>query len=202
MRYRMSRVALRRARERERWRRVAAFSLAVLLVAGAGALYWSAQRARDRTAPRGAGEDGRDVAADPVTGPQTVIVFKTTWSGCGEETTRTETAGPALAGLRQADLARRFPGWEVAFFRPGQVILHQVREGPCPDGVGDRTIAVKDGRVVVYAGRPGRLGELLWDTGIMADALLPADREKLARGIVVRGDTEVWRVLEGLGENE
>ncbi len=200
----MSRVAVRRARGKRRLKRVAAVSLVLLiLAAGAGAVYWSGERARQRAAPpSGAAEEGRDAAVDPVTGPQTVIVFKTAWSGCGEETTRTETAGPALAGLHRADLVRRFPGWEVAFFRPGQVILRQVREGPCPDGVGDRTITVKEGRVVVFAGRPGSLGEMLWDTGIMVDSLLPADREKLARGLVVRGDTEVWRVLEGLGDTE
>lgn len=201
MRYRMSRVAAHRARgRRRRWAALASLAF-LLLAAGLSAFYWSGERARRARPSAPPPEDRRgEAVAEAVTGPQTVIVFRTAYTGCSQEVTRTEMAGAALAGLHRQELARRFPGWEVALFRPGQVLLRQVRPGPCPEGIGDRTITVRDGRVVVFAGRPPRLGELLWDTGIKVESLLPADREKLDRGLVVHGDTEVWRVLEGLGD--
>lgn len=134
----------------------------------------------------------------PATGPHTTLVFKTFYTRCGGETTRTEPAGTTLAGLTRAAVSRRFPDWQVEVFRPGLVILTRMESGPCPDEAWFRTIGVQDGRVVVFAGRPANRGAVLQDTGIPVDRLLPADRAKLERGVEVHGDTGVWQYLEGL----
>lgn len=147
-------------------------------------------------------EAGEPVPAEPVTGPETLIILKTSWPACGEEDVRTLEAGAVLAGLHRGEVLSRFPGFQAEVFRPGQVVLRRVQEGPCPDDVVWRTIGLRDGRVVVFAGRPERPGAVLKDTGILVDRLLPADREKLGRGIAVRGEDGVWQVLEGLADAE
>lgn len=154
----------------------------------------------DGAAPPQDGGEQRPAAAPPETrtNPYTVFVFRTRYPACDGEVARTGTAGAAGAGLSQGEVAERYPGWSVELFRPGQVVLARTRDGPCPDEAVYRTVTMRDGRVVVYAGRPGRLGPLLQETDIRVDRLLPRDRERLARGIEVRGDEGVWRLLEGL----
>lgn len=191
--------------------------LAALLLAGAASLVWlyGAGKGSDqwrrpwtqegsRPAKPEPQKQGAETAvpAGPVTGPQTLIMLKTFYPACGEEEVRSLEAGAALAGLRREEVLTRYPGYQVEVFRPGQVILRRTQAGPCPDEVVYRTIGVLDGHVVVFAGRPGRTGAVLQDTGIPVERLLPADREKLEQGIPVRGEAEVWRVLEGLGEME
>lgn len=132
------------------------------------------------------------------TDPNTLFVFRSYYPECGEEQARSLGAGVDLAGMNRDELARRFPGWHVDSFRPAQVILSRVHHGPCPDDVLYRTLGIRDGRVVVYSGRPENRGALLRDTGIRVDRLLPADVAKLRQGMAVRGEAGVWRVLEGL----
>lgn len=181
----------------------------ILICAGLlGGYYWTVARGHgvgrgDGRAPdqdHGRQEANERFPAETATGPQTLIVLKISYPACGEEEVRTVEAGAVLAGLHRGELLSRFPGYEAEVFRAGQVVLRRVQDGPCPDSVSYRTIGLRDGRVVVFAGRPESPGRLLHDTGILVDNLLPADREKLSRGIVVRGEAEVWRVLEGLGE--
>lgn len=181
---------------------------ALLLAAGGAAGYLAA-----RDLPFGHGTPGKTGAEDgpvppdpgeapsswqPATGPLTTLVFKTFYSRCGGETTRTEPAGTALAGLTRTQVSQRFPGWQVDVFRPGQVVLTRIESGPCPDEAWFRTIGLQDGRVVVFAGRSGNRGPVLQDTGIHVDRLLPADRAKLEKGVEVQGDAGVWQFLEGL----
>lgn len=149
--------------------------------------------------PLASRDGGAGASADGFrTAPYTVIIFREENPGCRESLTRSRSAGTELAGLDRAGLERRFPGWIVEDFRPAQVILRRVNNEPCRGEAAYRTISVYNERVVVFAGRPGRIGPMLQDTGIDVSRLLPADREKLARGVVVRGDAEVWQFLEGL----
>lgn len=136
--------------------------------------------------------------ANVTTDPGTLFVFRSLYPACGEELARSLAAGVDLAGIERGELAERFPGWHVESFRPAQVILSRVHDGPCPDGVMYRTLGIRDGRVAVFSGRPDNRGALLRDTGIRVDRLLPADMDKLRRGIAVRGEAGVWQVLEGL----
>lgn len=191
---------------------LSAFFGAALLAAGAASGWFLATdrlpgRFRGAPAPS-PGADGTppgDRAAStplgPVTDSETALVFRIRYPACGGEVVRTEAAGTARAGLGRADVERRHPGWRVEVFGPAEVILTRSQDGPCPDEAVYRTIGVRDGRVVVYAGRPGGRGPLLQDTGISVDRLLPADREKLSRGIEVRGEEGVWRLLEGLAQD-
>ncbi len=182
-----------RRRERKARRSLARIALALgLLAAGAGSGYFLASRAQPRSAPSAPEPPppGRQASAvDPGTRttPYTVFTFRTRYPACGGEVNRTEAPGAAGAGLSRAEVERRYPGWTVEFFRPAQVVLVREQPGPCPEEAVYRTVTVRDGRVVVHAGRPGRLGPLLQDTGIDVDRLLPQDREKLARGVEVRG---------------
>lgn len=173
--------------------------LAAGVVAGFGAGRLTLRPDRRPPAPPPAAE-APAVPAGARTNPYTVFTFRTLYPACRGEVARTEVAGTTGAGLSRAEVERRHPGWAVEVFRPAQVVLVRVEAGPCPEEAVYRTVTVRDGRVVVFAGRPGRLGPLLQDTGIPVDRLLPRDREKLARGIEVQGDEGVWRLLEGLGE--
>lgn len=185
------------------------FGAAVLAAGAASGWFLATDRGRLRSAPApspGAdaappGERTASTPLGPVTDPQTALVFKVRYPACGGEVVRTEAAGAARAGLGRVDVERRHPGWRVEVFGPAEVILTRSQDGPCPDEAVYRTIAARDGRVVVYAGRPGGHGPLLQDTGISVDRLLPADREKLSRGIEVRGEEGVWRLLEGLARD-
>lgn len=134
------------------------------------------------------------------TGPDTLLVFETDYSGCGRHLTRAEAAGADRAGLDREGLARRFPGWEVVSFTPGRVVLRRSEAGPCPPDLRYRTIALRGGRVVIMAGRPEAPGPVLTVTDITVDRLLPADRQKLERGFMVDSEEEAWRFLEGLEE--
>lgn len=135
------------------------------------------------------------------TEPHTLLIFKTMYPHCNGETTTSRTAGTAMAGINRDELARRYPEYEIASFRPGEVTFLRTLDGPCPDEAWYRTITLKEGRIVVYAGRPGNLGPLLQDTGIPIDKLLPADQDKFEEGVVVTGDAGVWLYLEGLELN-
>lgn len=176
--------------------------MAAVALAGAG--YWAFSRgpsgspSRAEKPPSAGLSPVPEAPAEVVTGPETLIVLKTLYANCAEEATGAEVAGVGLAGLGRQELEKRFPGWDVETFRPGQVVLRKVVDGPCPEEVQYRTIGIREGKVVVFAGRPEQLGPVLRDTAIPASRLLPADREKLARGIVVRGEADVWRILEGL----
>lgn len=132
------------------------------------------------------------------TAPYTLIIFREENPACRESLTRSRSAGTELAGLDRTAFQERFPGWRVEDFRPAQVILRRLTNEPCQRDEEYRTISIYDSRVAVFAGRPGHLGPMLQDTGIEVERLLPADREKLMRGVVVRGDSEVWQFLEGL----
>lgn len=191
---------------------LSAFLGAALLAAGAASGWFLATDrlpGRPRVAPApspgasGAAPERRAASTPlgPVTDPRTALVFKTLYPACGGEVVRTEAAGAARAGLGRTEVERRHPGWRVEVFGPAEVILARSQAGPCPDEALYRTVGLRDGRVVVYAGRPGGHGPLLQDTGISVDRLLPADREKLSRGIEVQGEDGVWRLLEGLAQD-
>ncbi len=182
---------------RERWGRLVLAAMALVL-AGTALQAW-----RQGTLPR------RERAEPPAplpparlvsTGPGTLFVFETEYPACGRRLSRAEPAGAARSGLGREDLARRYPGWEVTAFTPGRVILRRVVAGPCSRDLDYRTVTLRDGRVVVLAGRPEEPGDVLLVTDITADRLLPADRAKLERGVLLRSEEETWLFLEGLDE--
>lgn len=182
---------------RERWGRLAIAALALVL-AGAVVQAWrqGTLPGRERAEPPTPPPEARLVS----TGPGTLFVFETEYPACGRRLSRAEPAGAARSGLGREDLARRFPGWEVADFTPGRVILRRVVAGPCSRELQYRTVTLRDGRVVVLAGRPEAPGDVLLVTDITADRLLPADRAKLERGVLLQSEEETWLFLEGLDE--
>lgn len=182
---------------RERWGRLALAAMALVL-AGAALQAW-----RQGTLPgRERGEPPAPLPPARVvdTGPGTLFVFETEYPACGRRLSRAEPAGAARSGLGREELARRFPGWEVADFTPGRVILRRVVAGPCSRELQYRTVTLRDGRVVVLAGRPEAPGEVLLVTDVTEDRLLPADRNKLRRGVLLQSEEETWLSLEGLEE--
>jgi hypothetical protein len=140
-----------------------------------------------------------DAPSLPVyTADRTVLTFITSYTECGCTERESRTAGDELAGLEESSLAARLDGWAVAAFSGSAVELHRVITGLCPEMTTYRTLGVHDGKVAVFLGRP-TTGLLLREvTNIPVETLPYADRDRLAAGIVVRGDQDIEVYLEGL----
>ncbi|MBX6377519.1 MAG: hypothetical protein IRY95_03140 [Clostridia bacterium] len=171
-----------------------------LVAAGVAALYAGGLPVR-RPAPTPVGKP----PAGPVAGPMepvlqegAEVVRQILYTACGQKVTEREPVPPSLVGLSRREVMRRLTSGNVVDFAPDRVTIATREEGPCPDTVLYRTLTVLDGYVVVYAGRAPDLGPLVARTRVRVDRLLPRDRERLEKGIVVQGDAEVWRLLEGL----
>lgn len=172
--------------------------------------------------PAAEAENPADVAPEPVhptgngipePGPkvpaikaETEIVYEYRYPSTGK--TRREVGSPfrEMIGLTEEGLRRVYPQYEVKEFSEDRVVLiEEIPSTPDTDTLAAerriyRTIKDKDGVVAVFAGRPGPGMILLRSTEIRS-ALLPKEaRDMLNKGLVVKGDGEVARYLEGLDE--
>jgi hypothetical protein len=154
--------------------------------------------------PVGPGPDSTANPASPglpvVTSERTSLEFIETYTECGCATRDSRLAGVELAGMTAEDLALVFPGYAVQSFAADQAVLFKLTPGMCPDMTVYRTLGVRDGRVAVFYGRPGTGLMLQRLTTIEVIGLPAADRERLATGIVLPGDSAVERFLEGLSD--
>lgn len=70
-----------------------------------------------------------------------------------------------------------------------------VAEDFCPAG---GYLAIEDGLVAIYSGRPGSCGVLEEITGIALDEVRPGERERLRAGIPFDDDDQQQLLLDGL----
>lgn len=136
----------------------------------------------------------------------TEMVYEYHYGATGK--TRREVGAPTreMVGLNEAGLKQVYPQYQIKEFSTSRVILREEVAGmPDPDTLEQerktyRTIKEKDGVVVVYAGRSHGGLTLLRSTSIKTSVLPKEARDQLAKGLVVKGEEEVARYLEGFDE--
>lgn len=188
----------------------------------AGLLLLSAYWAGNRIG--GPGADVGDVEPPGATGPtqvgaagltpdritaETRFVYRTHYPSTGRVEEQVSAPPETMLDLTREALAVQYPQWDIEAFSAEEVVFHRVDNGVDPVVRSDeeqqyRTLTVRDGLIVVLAGRPHpeaglTLADLplLETTGIDASRLRADDAERLERGVVVEGDGEVARNLEG-----
>lgn len=188
------------------WLVLLAVALVTLLLFGTGLVIGSALgllpggSGWEPLSPDPPGSPAPVAVGPPVTGPRTALTLITTYARCGCTERQNRVAGAELAGRDAAALAREFPEYTVQSFSADSAVLFRLVPGYCPDMQTFRTLGLVDGHVAVYLGRPSTGLLLARVTGIPVKDLPLIDREKLATGIVVKGDAAVEALLEGLTE--
>ncbi len=162
-----------------------------------GLLRGPAARPQGEAKPQGEGGQAA-ILGPPAISDRTPLEFTTTYAECGCTVRETRLAGMEMAGLTEPELAAMFPGWTLQSFGETGASFYQLVPGLCPEMRNYRTLGVHEGRVAVFLGRPGTGLLLQRLTGVAVLSLPPADRERLANGIVLEGDAAVERFLEGL----
>ena len=145
-------------------------------------------------------ERHRAVDRSPVVAEGATVVYRTTHLLCGCREEREVPVWPELVGCTREEFMKHLAGWTLLSFSPTRVEVERRVEDMCPDMVRYRFLTIADGRVAVYYGRSREHLLLKEVTAVDARQLLPEDRELLERGLVVEGDGEAERFLEGLGD--
>jgi len=145
-------------------------------------------------------ERHRVVDRSPVVAEGATVLYRTTHLLCGCREEREVAVWPELVGCTREEFMRHLAGWTLLSFSPTRVEVERQVEDMCPDMVRYRFLTIADGRVAVYYGRSREHLLLKEVTQVDARQLLPEDRELLEQGLVVEGDGEVERFLEGLGD--
>lgn len=148
------------------------------------------------------------LAPDRIT-PETALIYVTQYASTGRVEERVSAPPESMLDLTREALAVMYPQWQIETFSSEQVVFRRVDNGVDPvirqeEEQRYRTLALRDGQIVVLAGRPHpeaglRLADLtlLRETDIDASHLRADDAERLSAGVVVEGDEEVARNLEG-----
>ncbi|HHY98159.1 MAG TPA: hypothetical protein GX509_05425 [Firmicutes bacterium] len=171
------------------------------------------QSARDRiTQYLKAGKSSNSKAATPLDGAagkaatgatigkDTIVVTRVIYE-CGHEEVESRDAPPEMIGLDREGLKTECKDWNIVEFSPGRVILESHRPGMSPKCRRTMHVGVKDGFVAVFYGTPAARCQVKSITQIPVSGLPPAEREDLEKGIVVSGEEELLKLLEGLSES-
>lgn len=139
----------------------------------------------------------------------TEFVYVTQYASTGRVEQQTAAPPDTMVDLTREALAVLYPQWQIETFSTEQVVFRRVDNGVDPvirqeEEQRYRTLAVREGQIVVLGGRPHPeagigLGDLplLRETGIDTGRLRADDAERLTAGVVLEGDDEVARNLEG-----
>ena len=116
------------------------------------------------------------------------------WDGT---VSRTETIAPHfLIGMNREDLLRYYDGFEVGYFSDEQVIMRRDVQRPVIESF---TLGVVDGFLAVFNGTE-MLEEYLKEiTSTLVAPLARDDRERLQQGITVRGQENLFNILQDYG---
>jgi hypothetical protein len=145
-------------------------------------------------------ERHRAVDRSPVVAEGATVLYRTVHLVCGCREEREVPVWPELVGCTQEEVMKHLAGWTLVSFSPTRIEVERQVEDMCPDMVRYRFLTIADGRVAVYYGRSREHLLLKEVTAVDARQLLPEDRERLEQGLVLEGDSEVQRFLEGLGD--
>lgn len=143
--------------------------------------------------PRPVGEEGENRLRR-----EAVLVDEVYYKLCDRIEKQVRAVPEEWVGLDRTQLAGLLESKELLSFTPDRVVLFSSDPGLCPELQRYRTLMVRDGHVALFYGKPDDLGPLIEVTDIPVDGLLPADQNRLQRGILVNGQEEALRFLEGL----
>lgn len=133
----------------------------------------------------------------PRTTPETIIIRRTYYPECGDETVVRQKAGAALAGRTAEELAREERQATVESFSEQEVVLLVTAPGACPSHATQRYLGIADGHVAVFQGRPGGArAKVLEVFDLEAGSLPEREVQDLRRGVLVTSDDELKRVLQ------
>lgn len=130
--------------------------------------------------------------------PGATITYRTEYRWCGHHSTISVPAGSTLVGADASRIRELLPGWHLRYMDASSVLLVRSVEALCPEDAPYRTVVLREGRVAVYYGRRPHEEAIKEITHLREEDLLDADKARLRQGVVVRGDQEVRRLLEGL----
>jgi hypothetical protein len=160
-------------------------------------------------APAPVGTDRRTgaVPQSKIGGPvrvseKTEVTYQVFYERCGHKDVNVLRTPPeVMIGLSLEEFGRLFPEWHVQEFTALRLSLQKTLPTMCADDVSRRFITARDGKVIVFYGSGARPSPpVMYETTIEVTRLAKADREKLAKGIVVTSDQEVFDWLEGILE--
>lgn len=199
---------------RPRRRSFVLFSLLAAVAAGGFAFtYWTFSQQAERflrspdlnrlfagrvaSTPRQVDPLAGQVRPEPRTVPSTVIVRRTYYPDCGDEVVTREQAGAKLAGKTAVELAKALGGGTIESFAVEEAVVLVTGRGACPKHAAQRYLGIADGHVAVFQGRPGSGQSRVLEVFDLEVGALP-EREvaDLRRGVPVRGDDELKRVLQ------
>ncbi|MEW6547168.1 MAG: BofC C-terminal domain-containing protein [Bacillota bacterium] len=145
-------------------------------------------------------EHDRAVHRSPVVLEGARVLYRTTYLLCGYREEKEEPVWPELVGCTEQEFMTRHPGWTLVSFGPTRIELERQVDAVCPEMVRYRFLTISDGKVAVYYGRSRDHLLLKELTTVRSESLLPEDRQLLQQGMVMEGDDQVARFLEGLGD--
>lgn len=144
--------------------------------------------------------EGRDVEEDRSVLVEMQVRQTTRYRQCGHEETVVRVFRTPMPTLDRETLSALFPEWSVVSLDAEGAELFREEDGLCPEDATYRHLRVKDGYVAVYYGKPRPDAPLKEVTDVPAAWLLPEDIRRLETGLVLEGDAEVRKYLEGLRE--
>lgn len=147
-------------------------------------------------------EEIRDEASVPKILPDSRISASTrltyiTEYDCGHTETTTKAAPPEFYGLNLKEVEEECKGWKVTGFTPSGVTMERRASGMAPKCRDSMHISVRGNFIAVYHGTPERRCRLKSVTRIPIEGIPQRELEDLKKGIAVKDEDELLKVLEG-----
>lgn len=126
------------------------------------------------------------------------LEFREVFAQCGHEEVIMEESLQLLEVESSLDMAQRYPGWTMTEYSPDKVVFTRTQEGLCREDREYRHLKIKDGHVAVFYGKPRPDAILMKTTKIEAQYLPEEETRSLEEGLVVKDESELLYLLEGL----
>lgn len=140
-----------------------------------------------------------ETAHSPVLQAGATVEYRWHYQHCGDVEVQLHPIATEWVGLGADEFAALDPTAEVEAFGPLRVVVAKPLAAWCPVHAVNRYITITGGYVTVYRGDEPDPRFIVSQT-IPASALDPATRRLLEAGIRTQRDSEVQRLLEGIGD--
>lgn len=141
----------------------------------------------------------RPPAAEPTLGGGIIVEYRWKYLWCQDEEVLEQPIPEAWVGMTVSAIRAMEPGPMEIEDAGGRLVIRGQLEAWCPVHAVYRFITITGGYVTVYRGREPAPRFVL-ERSMPALTLDAATRRVLEEGILARGDEEVRRLLEGIGD--
>lgn len=127
----------------------------------------------------------------------TRIVYQYYYTGDNVMEEHTDIPPDYIIGMKFSDLMNYYPNWQIISFSGKQVVMRKII-----NDTSDRhyIVSQQDGYIAVFYESGEENGSALHEmTDISIDTLTHEEQVRLNDGIYVRGDEELYRILEDYG---